>query len=83
MKINFGGRAGIFDGEIYVVPREDVDKQMIHEVLHVVFEGLEVSNNTFTEALCDVLCGRDETGLWFAEEAYNVIKGFIEGEKRN
>jgi hypothetical protein len=58
--------------------QEEAIKIAIHETLReVVNNKLDITNTAFTEALFDALCGRQETGLWFAEECFNKIKRVV------
>jgi len=56
---------------------EEASRIATHETLHSVMpKGM--ANTVFVEALFDVLCSREQAGLWFAEEAFNKIRRFLE-----
>lgn len=51
---------------------------IIHETLHeTVNNNLAIVNTTFTEALFDVLCGRECCGLWFGKQCFDKIHKFL------
>lgn len=83
--ISHGGHLSLVEKWLPTADSLDITiKIAAHEMLHeVVNKQLGIPNTAFTEALFDVLCERQETGLWFAKKWFKQISKFIkEGENQ-